>query len=340
MKSFIRPIAFLFAAATVLLLADLRNRTGVRKDAAVYRIAVFRYNSNKILEEAEEGLLAGLYELNGYKSGHVKITRFCPEGDLPTANTIAKSIIGDKYDMVISISTPGLQSMANANKEGKILHVFCAVTDPFHAGVGIEGPEPNQRPAHLVGIGTFQPVEKAFRIARQMNPDLKKVGVVWCTGESCSEACVGKARIICKELGIELLEKSVESINQVYEAALSLGSSQVEALWIGGDNVVEPAIGNYVAAGLKTGIPVFSNNPTHTLNGTLFSLGANYHQVGRSAADLVDSILNGSPPARIAIRNVVPEKLFINDSIRQLLKGNWSFPDAVIARADSILRKP
>jgi ABC-type uncharacterized transport system substrate-binding protein len=339
MKSLIRPIAFLIAAAAVLLLADLRNRTGVHREKGIYRIAVFRFNSNQILEETEQGLLKGLYEMDSYRLGKVEIKRYCPEGDMPTANTIARSIVGDKFNMVISISTPGLQTMANGNKDGTVLHVFCAVTDPASAGVGITGPGPGEHPGHLVGIGTFQPVEEVFRIAKQMKPDLKKVGVVWCTSESCSEACVKKARTICSELGIELLEKSVESVTQVYEATQSLCMSQVEALWIGGDNVVEPAIGVYVSAGLKNRIPVITNNPKHALKGAMVSLGANYFQVGYSAAELVDTLIKGFPPSRVEIRNVVPERLFINDSMRNLMKDNWTLPQAVLSRTDSLLRQ-
>jgi putative ABC transport system substrate-binding protein len=246
--------------------------------------------------------------------------------------------VNDKFDMVVSISTPGLQVMANANKQGQVLHVFCAVTDPVASGVGITGPSANQHPAHLVGIGTFQPVEGVFRIAHQMNPDIKKVGVVWCTGETCSEACVKKARIICKELGIELVEMSVETLPQVYEAALAVCAKGVDAMWIGGDNVVEPAIGLLVKAAYKSRIPVLTNNPKHALSGALANLGANYYQVGQAAGDLVISLINGLPTSQIEIRNVVPEKLFINDSMRKLMKGNWVIPEDLLAKTDSVLR--
>jgi ABC-type uncharacterized transport system substrate-binding protein len=229
--------------------------------------------------------------------------------------------------------------MANANKDGEVLHVFCAVTDPVAAGVGITGPKTSQHPAHLVGIGTFQPVEGIFRIAKLMNPDLKKVGVVWCTSETCSEACVKKARIICKELGIELVEMSVETVSQVYEAALAVSSKGVEALWIGGDNIVESAIEMYIGAANKSSIPVFSNNPKHAFKGAMANLGANYFEVGQTAGDMVVSLINGLPATRIEIKNVVPEKLFINDSVRKLMKGNWVIPEDLLARTDSIIRR-
>ena len=54
----------------------------------------------------------------------------------------------EKFDMVVSISTPGLQVMANANKSGEVLHVFCDVSDPVASGVGITGTAAGEHPAH------------------------------------------------------------------------------------------------------------------------------------------------------------------------------------------------
>jgi len=171
-----------------------------------------------------------------------------------------------------------------------------------------------------------------------MNPDLKKVGVVWCTSETCSEACVKKARAICNELCIELVEMSVETVSQVYEAALAVSSKGVEALWIGGDNIVESAIEMYIGAANKSRIPVFSNNPKHAFKGSMANLGANYFEVGQTAGEMVISLINGLPTNQIEIKNVVPEKLFINDSVRKLMKGNWVIPEDLLARTDSIIR--
>jgi ABC-type uncharacterized transport system substrate-binding protein len=337
MKHFVRPLLFLVAVCTILLLSDLQNWKGATRSVKITRIAVFRFNSNQVLEETEKGLLNKIESSEDFKKGRIQIKRYCAEGDMPTANTIARNIVSEKFNMVVSISTPGLQVMANANKDGRVLHVFCAVTNPIGAGVGITGPGVNQHPAHLVGIGTFQPVEGIIKIAKKMNPKLKKIGVVWCTSETCSEACVKKARVICKELGIELVEASVETVSQVYEAALAVSAKGVDALWIGGDNVVESAIEMYIGAARKSRIPVFTNNPKHALKGAMADLGANYFEVGQATGDMVLSLINGLPTNRIEIKNIVPEKLYINDSVRKLMKGNWVIPEYLRVRTDSII---
>jgi len=137
MKRFIRPLLFLFAVSAILLLSDLQNRKDSTRDIKKTRIALFRFNSNQILEETENGVLDRIRKSEAFQKGRIEIRRYCAEGDMPTANTIARNIVSEKFNMVVSISTPGLQVMANANKDGDVLHVFCAVTDPVAAGVGI-----------------------------------------------------------------------------------------------------------------------------------------------------------------------------------------------------------
>ena len=337
MKQIFQPLLFLLAVSSILLLSDLQNREDQARKNKKTKIAVFRFNSSQLQVETEQGLIDRIKESEAFRNDQIEIRRYCSEGDMPTANMIALNIVSEKFDLVVSVSTPALQVMANANLDGNVLHVFCAVTDPVAAGVGITGPGTGQHPSHLVGIGTFQPVENIFRIARQMNPSLRKVGVVWCTSETCSEACVKKARVICGELDIELMEMSVETVSQVYEAALAVSSTGVDALWIGGDNIVESVIELYVGAASKFHIPVFTNNPKHALKGAMACLGANYYQVGQTTADMVISIINGLPTNQIEIKNLVPEKLFINDSTRKIMKAQWIIPGELLIRTDSII---
>ena len=276
-----------------------------------------------VLDETENGVLKSLNDM-GFEDGKTCIIRrFTPEGDMGTANVIAQNILSSKFDMVITISTPALQVMANANKTGRITHVFAAVTDPYGSGVGITGSGPDQHPAHLVGVGTFQPVEETFEIAKKMRPNLKKVGTVWCTSETCSEACVKLARKKCKELGIELVEASVESSTQVRETAVALTLRGIEAMWLGGDNVVELAIDQMVEACARAQIPFFNNNPYAVKRSTLFGLGAEYYEVGIIAGKMAGEILKGKSTADWGVKNTVPKKLVINKEALANLKDKW-----------------
>ena len=230
-----------------------------------------------------------------------------------------------------------MQAVANANKAGKAIHVFGAVADPFSAGIGVSRERPMDHPPHLTGIGTFMPVASNFQLARRMFPGLKTVGVAWNPAESNSRAFTEKAREICKTLGIELLEATVDNSSGVGEAANSLVSRGAQALWIGGDVTALVAADAVITAGKKGRIPVFTLAPPTAQRGALFDLGANFTTIGRQTGDLALRILRGARAADIPIENHVPERLLVNTLALKELKDPWRIPDDVIASADTVI---
>jgi putative ABC transport system substrate-binding protein len=227
--------------------------------------------------------------------------------------------------------------VANANRAGTAKHVFGIVADPAGAGVGIDRDDPMKHPPHLVGIGTFLPVKPAFELARQFNPALKTIGVVWNPGESNSEAFTKKAREACAEMGLELREATIENSSGVLEAASSLVSRGVDALWVGGDVTVMVALDSVVAAARKGHIPVFSIVPPAVDRGALFDFGANFYEVGKDVGALAADVLRGADMTKIPIRNFVPERILINMTALKGLRQQWRFPDAFVAKADVII---
>lgn len=341
MRSFVKNMGFglilLIALSAVLLLFDSGNK--LRKGDNKIRIAIFQITSYPLLDNTVRGYIDGLISRGYIDDDNIKITRFNSEGDLTIANSIATAIINQEFDLVLTASTPALQTMANANRDGEVIHVFGAVTDPFSAGVGLDINDSTIHPAHLFGAGTFQPVEESFREAKEMYPGLSKVGAPWCLAEACSEACVKKARSVCEELGIELIEANVEQSNYVSEVSKSLVLRGAEALWVGGDNVVEIGIDLMIDAGREGNIPVFTNNPNHTKKGALFALGSNYYNVGVAVAQIAADILDGKDMSNFKIRNIAPHKLLINEAVLDNLKDPWNIPHSISVEADSIFYK-
>ncbi|MBM3890774.1 MAG: hypothetical protein FJ388_16820, partial [Verrucomicrobia bacterium] len=172
LKRILLSLVLLGAGALILLLSDLHSREGERARGSEAQpripVALLKHISNILLDDVEHGLLEKL-AAEGYKDGErIALHRFCAEGDLPTANAIAKRMTDGSFKMVISISTLSLQCVANANKDGRAIHVFGAVTDPAGAGVGIQQMGSTNKPPWLTGIGTFQPVEQILREAKKL----------------------------------------------------------------------------------------------------------------------------------------------------------------------------
>jgi ABC-type uncharacterized transport system substrate-binding protein len=327
---------FLIAgAAAVLLVSDWRHRVPAPEELP--RVALFQFATRPLMDECMRGVTDAL-ALQGFVEGSsVQFQRYSAENELPVASAIAHAIADGGFDLVITVGTPCLQAMAAANREGRVRHVFCGVTDPFGAGVEISREDPLKHPRHLVGIGSFQPVAQTFRLAKQLHPGLRKVGEVWNPAESNSEACTVIARRICRELEIELVEAHADSTPGVVEAANSLVSRGVQALWMGGDNTVELAVDSVVGAARKGRIPVFSNSPALIGKGVLFAVGADYHAVGKAGGDLAGRILKGLDPAQVPIKDVLPRRLGLNLAALKGLREPWRTPSEVVASAADLI---
>jgi ABC-type uncharacterized transport system substrate-binding protein len=327
-------LSLLLATSAVLLLSDLERR---RAPGAIPSLAVVQYASSPLMEEGTQGALEALRGA-GFRDGEsLEIRLFNPEGDMPTANAIASEIVGGDFDMVVTMGTPALQAVANANKFGNLVHVFGLVADPPSAGVGIEREDPMGHPPHLVGLGSFVQVGPVFRLLKELNPGVGSVGLVWNSAESNSEAFTLAAREVCAELGLELMEANVDNSSGVAEAASSLVARGAEALWISGDNTVAVAAESIIGVARSAGIPSFSILAGNAQKGCLFELGADFRAIGRETGALAASILGGADPAALPWRDVVPPMLVVNETALQGLRGSWTLPPAVLERANGVI---
>jgi ABC-type uncharacterized transport system substrate-binding protein len=332
-------------ASAVLLLTDRerprggagQSRTSPGSTEKLRSVALFHHVSQATLEEGARGVLAGLAEA-GFEEGRtLQVRRYCAEGDAATSNAIAKALVGGDNDLIITLSTPSLQAVAAANRETKRLHVFGMVSDPVVAGVGISRDDPRKHPPYMVGLGTMQPVAETFQMARRLNPRLARVGVAWNPSEANSEAGTRIARTVCKELKIELLESNVDGSAAVRESVAALVGRGVEAVWVGGDNVVLASLDAVIGPARAGGVPVFTSIPGCSERGALFDLGADYHRVGVSIGRLAGRVLGGESPADMPVVYEVPPELWLNRVALAAQKGDWSFPAEIDAKADVVV---
>jgi putative ABC transport system substrate-binding protein len=335
LKRLILGIALIILASAALLLSDLGRRTTTKH--SIPHIGLLQHASTLLLDEGTRGAIDALAE-SGFVDGKtIVIDKFNAQGDISVGNSIAKQMVNAHYDLLLTMSTLSLQAVANANRGGKTVHVFGLVADPVAAGVGISRANPLDHPRNLVGIGSFLPVPDAFQIAREMYPNLKRIGVAWNPAEANSRAFVEKAREACQKWGIELLEANVENSNSVLEAEDSLVTRGAEVLWIGGDVTVSVAADSVIAVGQRAHIPVFSITPAKPDRGTLFDYGANFYEIGKQTGELAAKILRGGDPTQIPISNVVPIWFVVNTTALKDLRQPWRAPDDILRRANVVV---
>ncbi len=342
LKSLGLGLLLIAGAAGALLYSDLssRNRDAARRDVArPVRVAVVQHTSIAVLEDGVNGVLAALRERGYVDGGRMNLRRYNAEGDMSTANAIAKEVTSADYDLIVSISTVTLQTIANANRFAipPRRHVFGLVSDPYGAGVGVSRDNHLDHPPYMTGLGTLPPVSDAFQLAKQLRPALKRVGLVWNPTEANSVAATNLARAVCSKLGITLVEANAENSTAVGEAAASVLSRGVEALWVSPDQTVILGVDVLLNAAKRARVPVFTSIPGNIRKGALFDLGADYIALGHEEGLMAADVLDGRDPSQIPVENSTPVRLEINRTALSGLRDQWDIPDDVLQKANTVV---
>lgn len=330
-------VILIAVAGGILLNADRGSRRhGEKKEPRQsLRVAFVQHASIPALDEGAEGLFKALADRGYSDGGKISVKHYNSEADIGTANSIAREVTGGGNDLIISISTVSLQTLANANRNGsRTPHIFGIVTDPYAAGVGIDPTNHALHPPYMTGYGSMQPVESIFKMALAMRPELKTVGLVWNAAEANSLAQTKAARKVCSDLGITLLEANAENSSAALESLNSLISRGVEAVWLSGDITVSLASESIINTCKKAGIPTFSSIPPKISKGALFDLGANYPEIGMAVGNLAADVLDGKSPGEIPVENLIPKVFYYNDTVLSSLTQKWVIPDDIRKGAD------
>ncbi len=325
----------------MLLYSDLgaRRRTAARAETTnrTFRVALVQHASLPALDDAVTGILDALRSRGFAEGGRLQLRQYNAQGDMATANAIARDVTGGDYDLILSVSTASLQTIANANRFATPprRHVFGTTSDPYGAGIGINRENHAEHPPYMTGLGSLPPVEETFRLARELNPDLKRVGLVWNPTEANSVAATTLGRKVSGDLGITLVEANAENATVAGEAAASVLSRGVDALWVSPDVTVGTAIDVLLAAAKRAGVPVFTSLPGYAEKGAIFDLGADYVGIGRAQGELAADVLEGQDPATIPVENLVPVGLQVN---RLSIDGfsRWKVSGEILRRADVV----
>jgi putative tryptophan/tyrosine transport system permease protein len=295
------------------------------------RLALFLFNDQMIARRIADYVVDELKRSGAVERHHLVIDVKSAQNEFPMAQAIAQDIVRQRYDFIITLSTPALQVTAQANKD--IPHIFGFVTDPYRMGVARSSRE---HLPQLTGVATLQPVEKTIEAMRELFPAARRIGIVWNPAEACSEACTFKAREAVGKYGFELVEATVSSTNEVVDALRSVLNRDIDLFLTSGDNTVIMALETLARILREKRIPYFTNVPEDVEFGAFVSIGMDYDESARETARIAMRVMDGEKPMDIPIVDFAPVKMHVNLALAQ--EYGIEMPAAFLKRAAYIKR--
>lgn len=268
---------------------------------ASYKVGIVQFVDDASLNQIESAIEA---ELDA-KAAELGVTfnygdyTYNGQADSTTLNQIATELIASEVDVIVPIATPAAMIMQNATADNQIPVVFSAVSDPVGAGLvaSLDAPGSN-----ITGTSDALNTEAVMDLMFAANPEIKKVGLLYNKSEDSSKAPIEAAKAYCEGKGVEVVEKTGTTNDEVSLAADALIAGGVEAVFTPTDNTVMTAELAIYEKFIDAGIPHYTGADSFALNGAFLGFGVNYVDLGTATADMVvDILVNGADPANTAV---------------------------------------
>ena len=275
----------------------------------IYKVGVTQYVAHPALDLDRQGFLAQMKEEGFIEGQNIEFDLKNSQGDPNLAKTIADKFVADKVDVILAITTPSSQAAAQATKGSDIPVVFIAVSDAVGSGLIAELDQPTRK--NITGVYSADPVEQQMDLILEVQPDAKRLGVIYNAGEANSASNVQRIKKYL-EGKMEVAESSVASSNEVMSA--------VEAL---------------IKVCQDYDLPLYTGDTESVKKGALATLGNDEYDCGRQGAVLVARILNGEKVGEIVPEEIRKRTLLINN--KKAGEYGISIPQPVLERADEVI---
>lgn len=290
----------------------------------IYKVGIVKYVDDASLDQIEQSIQAELDKKGAELGVTFDYADYTKNGqaDSTTLNQIAADLIADGVDVIIPIATPAALIMQAATEENAIPVVFSAVSDPVGAGLvdSLEAPGSN-----ITGTSDALNVEAVIDLMLAANPDLKKLGLLYDQGQDASKSAIAAAKAYCETKGIETVEKTGTTNDELALAADALIAAKVDAVFTPTDNTVMTAELAIYEKFVDAKIPHYAGADSFALNGAFCGYGVNYVTLGTSTADIaVDVLVNGAQPASTPVQIMSSGIATVNTEVASAIGLDYS----------------
>ena len=300
------------------------EEAGQEASGQTYKVGIVQYVDDASLNQIEKAIEAELDAKGAELGVTFDYADYTSNGqaDATVLNQIAADLVADQVDIIIPIATPTALIMQTATEENQIPVVFSAVSDPVNAGLVESLDAPG---ANITGTSDALNTEAVMNLITTVNPDIKKIGLLYNNSEDASTTPIADAKAYCDANGIEYVEKTGTNNDEVIQAADSLVADKVEAVFTPTDNTIMTAELSIYEKFIDAGIPHYCGADSFALNGAFLGYGVNYEELGTATADMAaDILVNGTDPASTAVKMLDNGIATVNSETAEALSLDYS----------------
>lgn len=283
------------SAASESSVSSEKSTASEESSGASYTIGICNYVDDASLNQIVENINARLAEIESEQGITINVKYDNCNADANVMNQIIANFAADNVDLMVGVATPVAMAMQSATEDSKTSVVFAAVSDPVGAGLVASLEEPG---SNVTGSSDNLDTNSVMNLIFAQNPDAKKIGLLYDVGQDSSTAAIEHAKAYLDDKGVEYVERTATTAEEVALAAQALVSDGVDAVFTPTDNTIMKAELAIYETFADAGIPHYTGADSFALNGAFLGYGVDYANLGRETADMIASILTeGKDPA-------------------------------------------
>lgn len=294
-----------------------------------YTVGICNYVDDASLNQIVDNIKSHLETIGNEKGVKFNIEYDNCNADANLMNQIISNFMADEVALMVGVATPVAMAMQSATEDTDIPVVFSAVTDPVSTAIveSLEAPGKN-----ITGTSDYLNTNAIMDIIFAVNKDAKKIGLLYDVGQDASTTAIQDAKAYLDNLGIEYVERTGTTVDEVTLAAQALVSDGVDAVFTPTDNTIMTAELSIYEIFAKAGIPHYAGADSFALNGAFLGYGVDYIELGKETANMIAEILiDGKDPATMAVRTFDNGTATVNTEICTQLGLNFDDISSVIA---------
>ena len=253
-------------------------------DGKVYNIGICQLVQHEALDAATQGFKDALVEKLG--EGSVKFDEQNASGDSANCATIVNGFVSNGVDLILANATAPLQAAAQATADIPVLGT--SITD-YATALDISdwtGTVGN----NISGTSDLAPLDQQAAMLKELFPDAKNVGIIYCSGEPNSVYQCDVIEGYLTEAGYTVARYAFTDTNDVISVAQTAADNS-DVIYIPTDNTAASnteAIANVV---IPAKVPVVAGEEGICSGCGVATLSISYYDLGYATGEMAAKIL-------------------------------------------------
>lgn len=277
-----------------------------------YHVGIIQLLVHPALDAATEGFKDALVAKLG---DNVVFDYQNAGGEATMCVSIANQMVSDKVDLIMCNATPALQAAAQATDAIPVLGT--SVTDYATAledtnWTGVTG-------RNISGTSDLAPLSEQAAMVNELFPDVKKVGIIYCSSEANSKYQADTITPFLEGYGYEVTQFMFADSNDI-ASVVANACDNSDVLFVPTDNTAASYTETIDSVALNANTPIVAGEEGICKGCGVATLSISYYDLGYKTGEMAYEVLvNGADVASMPIAYVDPiAKLYVKDRCEQL----------------------